>query len=111
MDMYLAIKGKFEEQRDEANAVKMASYMRNLFPFYGLSTPKRKAIYNDFLKSEKKKKIVDWDFLNKCYDDSYREFQYLVMDYLVSMQKYLVYADVPQIYKYIVTVQYPISQK
>lgn len=88
MDMYLIIKEQFEINRDEENAVKMAAYMRNKFQFYGLATPKRKAIYKDFLKAEKSKKAVDWSFLDKCYEDDYREFQYLVMDYLVAMQKF-----------------------
>jgi hypothetical protein len=56
MDKYLELKEKFEANRDDENAVKMAAYMRNLFSFYGLPTPKRKAIYKDFLKSEKRKK-------------------------------------------------------
>lgn len=106
MDMYEKIKEQFEENRDEENAVKMAAYMRNLFPFYGLPTPKRKVIYKDFLKEEKKKKIVDWYFLDKCYEDEYREFQYLVIDYLAAMQKFLTYNDVPHIKKYIKSKQW-----
>lgn len=106
MDMYWEIKAQFEKNGDKENAVKMATYMRNLFLFYGLPTPKRKTIYKDFLKSEKKSKIVDWDFLDKCYDDEYREFQYLVMDYLVVMQKFLTYDDVPHIKRYIKTKQW-----
>ena len=82
MDKYLELKEKFEANRDDENAVKMAAYMRNLFPFYGISTPKRKAIYKDFLKSEKRKKIIDWDLLDRCYADEHREFHYFVMDYL-----------------------------
>ena len=58
MDKYLELKEKFEANRDDENAVKMAAYMRNLFSFYGLPTPKRKAIYKDFLKFEKRKKII-----------------------------------------------------
>lgn len=42
----------------------------------------------------------------RCYDDDYREFQYLVMDYLVTMQKYLTYDDVPKIFKYIKSKQW-----
>lgn len=101
MDTYFNIKTQFEKNRDEENAVKMAAYMRNLFPFYGLATPKRKSVYKDFLKNEKKKKVVNWNLLDKCYEDEYREFQYFVMDYLVTMQKFLTFDDVPNIKKYI----------
>ena len=34
MDKYLELKKKFEANRDDENAVKMAAYMRNLFSFY-----------------------------------------------------------------------------
>ena len=106
MDMYIKIKIQFEENKDEKNADKMSAYMKNLFSFYGLPTPKRRAIYKDFLKSEKEKKIVDWSFLDKCYNDKHREFQYLVIDYLVTMQDFLKYEDVPHIKQYIKTKQW-----
>lgn len=101
MDKYLELKNKFEANRDDDKAVPMAAYMRNQFIFYGLSSPKRKSLYNEFLKAEKKKKCIDWELLDKCYEDEHREFQYFVMDYLVGMQKFLTYDDVPHLLKYI----------
>ena len=106
MDKYTKIKQLFEQNRDEENAVKMSKYMRDLFKFYGLATPIRKSFYKDLLKEEKASKVVDWDFLDRCYEDDYIEFQYLVMDYLVTMQKYLTYDDVPKIFKYIKSKQW-----
>ena len=106
MDKYLEIKKIFEQNEDKENAIAMAKYMRNLFEFYGLATPKRKALYKDFLKEEKKGKRVDWEFLDKCYDDSHREFQYLVSDYLIAMNDFLTYDDIPKIEKYIKTKQW-----
>ena len=106
MDKYLEIKKIFAKHSDKENALAMAKYMRNLFVFYGLPTPKRKAIYKDFLKKEKKIKIIDWEFLDKCYEDEHREFQYLVSDYLITMNKFLTYEDIPKIKKYIKTKQW-----
>ena len=106
MDKYLEIKKLFEQNEDKENAIAMAKYMRNLFEFYGLATPKRKKLYKDFLKAEKKNKKVDWEFLDKCYLDSHREFQYLVSDYLITMNDYLTYDDIPKIKKYIKTKQW-----
>lgn len=103
MDKYLKIKKIFEEQEDKGNAISMSKYMRNMFNFYGLSTPKRKDVYNAFIKEEKKNKIIDWEFLDKCYEDNHREFQYLVYDYLLAMKQYLTYDDIPKIKNYIVT--------
>lgn len=106
MDKYLEIKKLFEQNEDKENAIAMAKYMRNLFEFYGLATPKRKKLYKDFLKEEKKNKKVDWEFLDKCYLDSHREFQYLVSDYLITMNDYLTYGDIPKIKKYVKTKQW-----
>lgn len=79
----------------------MAKYMRNQFVFYGLPTPKRKAVYKDFLKEEKKSGQIDWAFLDRCYEDEHREFQYLVCDYLTVMDNFLAYDDIPRIKAYI----------
>ncbi len=102
MDKYLEIKKVFESKQNKDNAVAMSKYMRNMFDFYGFPTPKRKEIYKNFIKNDKKLKIIDWDFLDTCYEDTHREFQYLVCDYLLSMKQYLSYDDIPKVKKYIV---------
>lgn len=101
MSSYLIIKEMFEAQANQDKALQMAQYMRNQFVFYGLPTPQRKQVYKDFLKQEKKKKSIDWQFLDQCYKDEHREFQYLVGDYLHTMKQYLVYEDIEHIQKYI----------
>ena len=102
MNKYLEIKKIFELKEDKENAIAMSKYMRNMFDFYGLPTPKRKEVYNDFIKNEKKLKTIDWKFLDKCYEDNHREFQYLVYDYLFAMKQYVSYDDIPKIKEYIV---------
>lgn len=101
MDKYEELKRKFEESKDKENAISMAKYMRNLFSFYGIPTPKRKAVYKDFLKEEKKLEKIDWELLDQCYKDSHREFQYFVCDYLIAMNKYLTFEDIPKLKQYI----------
>ena len=101
MYKYIQIKSLFEEKEDIEKSESMSKYMRYKFKFYGIPTPKRKEIYKDLLKEEKKNKIIDWKFLNKCYEDEHREFQYLVYDYLICLKKYLEYDDIPYIKKYI----------
>ena len=103
MDKYLEIKKIFESREDKENAVAMSKYMRNMFDFYGLPTPKRKEVYNDFIKAEKKTKKIDWEFLDKCYEDNHREFQYFVYDYLLAMKQYVSYEDITKIKNYIIT--------
>lgn len=103
MDKYEAIKGKFEAEGDEKNAIAMSKYMRKLFKFYGLATPKRKAVYKSYIKEEKELKRIDWDFLDKCYRDEHREFQYLVCDYLIALKQYVSFDDIPKIEIYVTT--------
>ena len=89
MDKYLYIKQLFENMQDQNQALSMAQYMKNKFVFYGIPTPQRRKLYKDFLKQEKKHKQIDWDFLDLCYQDSHREFQYFVCDYLKMFQNQL----------------------
>ena len=74
MDKYIKIKTLFEKNADEDRAESMAHYMRDQFCFYGLSSPKRKTLYKDFLKEEKKRRTIDWELLDRCYADMHREF-------------------------------------
>lgn len=103
MRKYTEIKTAFEELADEKCAKSMSDYMRGQFQFYGIPTPKRRQVYKGLLKQEKKNKVIDWDFLDECYQDCHREFQYLVIDYLQSMQNWITYDDVQNIKTYIQT--------
>ena len=72
---YLAVFEKYYAAADSEQAVKMSKYMRGLFPFLGIPTPRRKKISKDFLKSASKHTEIDWVFVNKCWEKE-REFQY-----------------------------------
>lgn len=106
MDKYIRLKNKFEQIKDKDDAILMSKYMRNLFKFYGVKTDKRRELYKEFLKEEKSLKTIDWEFLDKCYKDEHREFQYLVFDYLKALDKYLIYEDIPKIKKYVKSKQW-----
>lgn len=101
MDKFVFIKDKFEQIEDKNKAESMEKYMRNQFRFYGVPSPKRREVYKEFIKEEKMNKTIDWDFLDKCYKDEHREFQYLVLDYLIALNTYLTYEDIPKITNYI----------
>ena len=103
MDKYTNLKTLFESSQDPENSAEMAKYMKNKFTFYGIASPERKELYKDFIKSEKASKKIDWSFLDKCYADDHREFQYLVYDYLLAMKKYLDFEDTEKIRIFIVT--------
>ena len=72
----------FYKNRIEELAVPMAKYMKNIFPFLGIKTPKRKSLSKDFLNSRKDDREVDWEFIDKCFSLPEREFQYLGISYM-----------------------------
>lgn len=81
-DEYFLAKQRFELNRDTEQAAWMASYMRNLFHFYGVRAALRRGLTKDLL-ARLEHGILDWDFILACYDDNYRELQYLAIDYLI----------------------------
>lgn len=101
MSKYQKVKEAFEFLRDEENARHMEAYMRDRFKFYGLQTPERRAVYKDVIARDKNGGAIDREFLEQCWADEHREFQYLVTDYLRAMQKFLTYEDVPFVEKFI----------
>lgn len=103
MTKFETIKTEYEKLSNAEKAAGMKKYMRDQFEYYGIPTPERKLICRDFLKEEKKGKAVDWEFLDECYRDEHREFQYLADEYLITMAKFLTIDDIPKIRKYVQT--------
>lgn len=103
MDKYQSLKKLFEAHSNPERAMAMSKYMKDQFHFYGIAAANRKNLYKDFLKSEKATKSVDWAFLEQCYGDEHREFQYLAYDYLLAMKKFVHFEHIPQIKLFIMT--------
>lgn len=106
MDFYIDLKNKFEKNRDEEKADQMSAYMRRLFSFYGIQAQARRTLYKDFLKEEKKTGAIDWDLVDKAFEDDYREVQYFAMDYLKAMETYLSFQDLGKLKTYVKTKQW-----
>lgn len=87
----------FEKNKDEEKAKQMSAYMRNQFPFLGIQSVKRRELSKDFLREARKKQEVDWDFVHKCWEKDEREFQYVAIDYLKRMEKFLTAGDIPKL--------------
>lgn len=75
----------------------MSKYMKDQFSFYGIAALDRRNLYKDFLKTEKKQDSIDWKFINQCYSDAHREFQYLAYEYLLAMKKQLSFEDISSV--------------
>ena len=103
MNKYARIKKALKKIENKEQAVLMSKYMRNMFSFCGLHRPERQEVYRDFITEEKKSGIIDWDFLEQCWNDKHREFQYLACEYLSALRIFLKYEDTDKIRKFVET--------
>ncbi|MGF2086840.1 DNA alkylation repair protein [Enterococcus casseliflavus] len=97
--VYDAMVGLADQERSE----KMAAYMRHQFDFLGIPTPLRRQQEKATFKAAKQTKTVDWDFIDHCWQSSYREHQYLAIDYLVVMEPFLAAIDLAKIEQLVIT--------
>lgn len=74
----------------------MEAYMKNKFSFLGVQKPILKKIERDSFKPFIKDPI-DWAFVEECWQQPYREFQYIAMDYLDKKKKELRPEDFPKL--------------
>lgn len=90
---------EFRQHKNEENAEKQAAYLRHQFEFIGLKTPERRLLAKDFLKEKKADKQIDWKLVFEFWNLPEREFQYLALDYLHQMKKWLIFDDLEKIKK------------
>ena len=80
---------ELEAAKDLHKAGPMEAYMRHQFPFLGIAGPERNSLYKKYFPEAKKTKIIDWDFVDTCWEKGPREYQYVAANYLKTMQSYL----------------------
>ena len=81
----------------------MEAGMRHQFPFLGIAGPERNSLYKKYFPEAKKTKIIDWDFVDTCWEKEPREYQYVAANYLKAMQTYLTKDDLPKLERLVVT--------
>ena len=84
------------QHKNEEQARQMSKYMLNKFEYIGIKTPERRKIFKNFFKEYKNEEKIDWEFVNKCWENKYREFQYVGADYLKNMKDKLTIDDIPK---------------
>lgn len=92
-----------EENRNELLAVSMERYMQDKFSFLGVRGATRTEIYKKHFPEARKSKVIDWEFIETCWNKEEREFQYAVVYYLKTMQKFLKREDISRLKYLIVT--------
>jgi 3-methyladenine DNA glycosylase AlkD len=94
---------EIESEKNEEQAIKMAAYMKNNFPFLGIPKPKLDFMIKPYIKAAAKLENVDWDFIFLCWDKNYREAQYTGAEYICTIQKKLTDKDLDKLKHLIVT--------
>lgn len=92
---------QLEKLADPQQGAKMAAYMQNRFLFLGLPKPALKAFAKPYLQSSRKAP-VDWPFVFACWEQPYREAQYIAVEYLLLHQKQLTGDELENIRRLIV---------
>ena len=91
----------FEKNSNELLAESMEKYMQDKFRFLGIRGAARTEIYKKYFPDARKTKTIDWDFVESCWNKEEREFQYAVVYYLKTMQRFLKREDISRL-KYLV---------
>lgn len=60
----------------------MERFLKHRFKFLGVPASERRRISNEHFEDEEKDAPIDWEYVEACWDQLYREFQYLALDYL-----------------------------
>ncbi len=47
--------------------------------------------------------MIDWDFVDTCWEKEPREYQYVAANYLKALQSYLTKDDLPKLERLVVT--------
>ena len=89
------------QHKNEEQARQMSKYMLNKFEYIGIKTPERRKIFKNFFKEYKNEEKIDWEFVNKCWENRYREFQYVAADYLKDKKDKLTIDDIPKLKQFI----------
>ena len=94
---------ELEVAKDPKKAGPMEAYMRHQFSFLGIAGPARNALYKKYFPSAKKTRIINWAFVDTCWEKEPREYQYVAANYLKAMQSYLTKDDLPKLECLVVT--------
>lgn len=96
------LENSLREMANPEQAIPMAAYMKNQFPFLGIKTPERRKRCRAFFK-EYRHEGIDWGFVDTMWQLPEREFQYAAIDYLTNKKEDLTYEHLPKLKQLIQT--------
>lgn len=99
-----AVISTLQDYQDPINQRGMEAYLRDQFAFLGIKTPLRRNLTKPYINQAKAQaktlppeQAIDWDAVDKLWQQLYREYQYVATDYLHAMSKYLQAEDLSKL--------------
>ncbi len=79
-----ALTRAFNQNQSSSYAEKCGAYMKNIAPFFGVSSPKRKELQKPFFLQLKsiENRTIRWEIVRECWLREEREFQYFAIDWI-----------------------------
>jgi 3-methyladenine DNA glycosylase AlkD len=78
----------FDERRNDGNAIPMEKYMKNHFPFFGIKTEERRAIFKAIFKKNKEEIVTNSRAIAaELYLKKEREFHYCAIEIVIQTLK------------------------
>lgn len=90
-------------QANPQQASKMRAYLREQFDFLGIRTRQIHDLCKEPFKVAKQQQQIDWDFVDCCWQNQYRELQQIAIGYLMVMQPYLLPQDLNKLKQLVIT--------
>ncbi len=87
------LKEQFSLNANKEVAVQMEAYMRNQFPYLGVTSKQRKdlskAFIKEFKQEAKRTDTINWQVVHQLWSMKHREFQYIATDCLAATKGFL----------------------
>jgi 3-methyladenine DNA glycosylase AlkD len=105
MNFITELETEFKAKQHPENAVPMAKYMKDLFPFFGIKTDERRAIFKSICNKHQAEistntRTIGWELFQK----KERELQYCGIEILIkNLKKKYVIEDIVWIEKLLIT--------
>lgn len=90
------------KEMDAEKAESMSRLMNGEFTFKGLDTGARARVMKAQLDAAKDDTDIDWEFIDCCWEQNIREFQYFALNYLMKMHHLLKIDDIARLKQLIV---------
>ncbi|MFV5695381.1 DNA alkylation repair protein [Flavobacterium sp. LB3P122] len=88
MNFIIALENAFKQNKNPENALSMAKYMKNNFPFFGIKTDDRRRIFKEIWKENKQEVAANArEIAVALYSKQEREFHYCAIEVLIKELK------------------------